>query len=211
MAEAKKKAVVVVDKKAALDAAIERAKNAAKKADQEQVMPPPKAKAPKAEKVKAEKPPIDPLKWDGVTLVKGQPYYLVRQRERDDFKSWLAAPMEVVTAKFLKVGKEEYAFDDGRLAEELVFLCVSFDDREGEVFAHTPEGKKAAQSALVASVEANARLSKLAKGGSEEDLATLSVYELGVCAEVLGKTPEDLVKVGKAKDRKIAFLIKARG
>lgn len=198
-----KKVAVKVDKIAALDAAIERAKAKAKEVP---------AKEPAKAKEAAPVPkPLDLFKWEGVTLVKGQPYYLVRAKSPEASGAF-EAPTEVVTARFVKaLGEKAYAFDDGRLAEELIFLEVEVEDREVEVFPHTAAGKKSAEGKVSSDTDLREKTIALAKSGTEEELLDLPGYSLNVCAVALGKTAKDLVAVGKSKAKKVAFLLKARG
>jgi hypothetical protein len=184
-----------------------------------------KAKAKRVAKEKAPKPHevegFDPMTWDGVKLKEGVTYYVVRSREEIPGITDLDVaqdPVEVIEAKFLLYSPKakEYAFDDGRLMKSMVYLAVPVTDRTEYIHANTPAGKKAANvfvtdwrnrhQELIAMVRGK-DAAKIEEAASDPELTLREVEVMGIA---VGAKPEDLVKAGKARAKKVAVIMKAR-
>lgn len=175
-----------------------------------------KVKAPKAHEVEG----FDPLKWDGVEMKEAKTYYVLRSRGEIPGVTELDVaenPVELVEARFLSYSptSKEYAFDDGRLMKNMIYLAVSVADREHYIHVNTPAGKKAG---MVFVDDWRARHVELIAAARHKDPAhtdkvALNVEALGeleVMVIAVGGTPKDLLKVGKARAKKVGVILKKR-
>ena len=174
----------------------------------------PEVVEPKAEE-------FHPLKWDGVELVEGKKYWAIRSRaENPDLTPLDVAenPVEVIEVTFLEGGYDEkaaeYAFDDGRLARQRVYLAVKVEERELYLYPHTPTGKKRAEERVREWRQRHAEIIAAARSkdpqACEACALNATLPELEVMMVAIGGDPSDLLKAGKKRARKVAVLMSKR-
>jgi len=174
--------------------------------------------------------------WSGVKLELDKTYWVVRDKASMANKGLTPLalaedPCEVVEAKFLgyeqRSGEEAfsetppdvpigYAFDDGRLARRLEYLSISVEDREHHIYAHTKEGKKAAESYVTSRREHSLHLitsardkdAEVAREVAEGEGITLD--DLLTMAIALGGTAKTLENAGKSRKRKVEAVLGLR-
>ena len=174
-----------------------------------------------------EKTPVE--KWKPDTV-----FHCVRAREDHEYESKdhpSEMPYVLVKGTFLGYGVENwegglispsyneahepysYAFDDGRMRNG-VFLFIRFDERADYVYPHTTEGKKSAEAWMKAR---HKELLEFVHGARHKDpnyvkgLAEETSNDgINLMWEALGGKPGHLSKVGRARDKKVAELMKQR-
>ena len=183
-----------------------------------------KKKAKKEKKVAVHKrDDFDAVKWESkvgkITMKSEALYWCVRSRlgaiPGITLLDAMETPHDLVEGKYVDFFDKEYAFDDGRLTKKLIVLTVPAEDREDYIYPHTEEGKKAALAFIKEQKElhkewmsnARAKSDDHAKKSAEE---AETIEELNVMVVALGGKPEDLVKAGKARDRKVAVIMALR-
>jgi hypothetical protein len=178
------------------------------------------AKAKKGAKAAEPEVEFDARAWEGVTMTEGKTYYVVRSRSEIEGITDLDVvenPAEVVEARFISysVKGKEYAMDDGRLLKDMVYLAITVADREKFIYPNTPAGKKLALAYAADEREAYGEWAAAARQKDDAKVIEAAteaetLVELEVMIRALGGSPADLVKAGKARERKVVAIMKQR-